>query len=158
MYDYIQSNPGATLREVLRGADVQCGSGRHHMGMLKRENRIIERAHKSTLRYFDNDDAYADGWESLVMLREPDLNIIYEWLLAHPGAAQKDILAWANRVMNWSRSTLQNRLARLVDANVVVIRSRGRYKCYEPVACKPAGVPTAHAPASWHRLAAGPGQ
>ncbi len=128
--DYVRGNPGATFREVLRNTGLSDGAGRHHVNVLVREARVLERTHRSTLRYFENAAPFRDHWRAVVLLREPELMAMHGWIATNPGCTQKDILAWAAEVPGWSRSTTQHRLKRLVDEGLLTLKPHGRFKRY----------------------------
>ncbi len=139
LLSYIESHPGATFRELVRGTDIPAGTARHHVGVLKQANLIMEKPHNQTLRYFENHGRFEDSWNSVVLLREPELKSLHAWLLRHNGSTQKEILAWAEG-HGWSRSTAQHRLKRLENEGLVSMRPMGRWKCY--TAHKRAPVPS----------------
>jgi predicted transcriptional regulator len=130
IFAYIQAHPGATFREVARGAAVATGTTRHHLTVLKRQRMIVERPHRSTVRFFENHGRYDATWASVVLLREPPLRHLHGWLARNPGAAQKEVLE-AMALGGWSRSTTQHRLERLVAGGVVESRLQGRRKLYQ---------------------------
>ncbi len=136
---YITAHPGATFRELVRGTEIPAGTARHHVAVLKQANLIMEKPHNQTLRYFENHGKFEDSWNSVVLLREPELNSLHSWLLRHDGATQKEVLAWAEGE-GWSRSTAQHRLKRLETEGLVLMRPMGRWKCY--TARKRAPVPS----------------
>ncbi len=129
LYGYIQENPGATFRELVRGTGIPAGTARHHIGALLGGRLIQEHAHKSTLRYFENHGRYEETWNTVVLLREPDLKRLHDWVLAHPGSAQGAVVA-AGASWGWSRSTTQHRLKRLGEEGLVEFREHGRLKRY----------------------------
>ncbi len=126
---YIEENPGATFRELLRGTGIMSGTARHHVAVLKRSGMIMEREHKQTHRFFENGGKFEDNWQEVVLLREPELKRLHDWLVNHPRSPQRVILE-ASEPWGWSRSTTQHRLKRLVDDGLVVIRQQGRMKLH----------------------------
>jgi predicted transcriptional regulator len=64
-----------------------------------------------------------------VLLREPALNALHEWIERHAGAAQREILD-AMLAQGWSRSTTQHRLQRLVAGGAVELGNQGRRRTY----------------------------
>lgn len=127
---YIEDNPGATFRELVREVGVPAGTCRHHLSVLQRADVIVEHRHRATVRFFENHGKYDSTWETVVMLREDDLAKVHGFIEGNPGAMQKAILQHASEQWGWSRSTTQHRLQRLVDAGVVTIREIGRRKEY----------------------------
>lgn len=127
IYDYVLKAPGATFREVVRETGYATGTTRHHLTILKRSKAIMEQKYAQTLRYYENHGKYDDSWDTVALLREPELAELHEWLMANPGMNQKSIIA----AFDWSRSTVQHRLNRLVDGGLAVIRPMGRQNLYE---------------------------
>ncbi len=130
LHDFILAHPGATFREVVRGTEIPTGTARHHLAVLLRENLIQEHGHHATLRYFENHGRFDDSWNTVVLLREPELNKLHHWLLDHPGVIQREILESIGYEWGWSRSTTQHRLARLAAEGLVDIKLQGRMKRY----------------------------
>lgn len=143
IFDYIQEHPGANFREVARNTGIAAGTVRHHLNVLGRAGQIVEHAHGSTVRLFENHGRFDHNWSDLVLLREPALARLHAWLKENPGAPQKAVLE-AMEPEGWSRSTTQHRLARLVDGGLATIRLQGRLKLYsaaERPSPKAAGLP-----------------
>lgn len=132
IFAYIQEHPGANFREVARQTGIASGTVRHHLTVLERAGHLVEHAHQGTVRLFENHGKFDHNWADLVLLREPPLAQVNDWLKANPASPQKDVLEAFER-LGWSRSTTQHRLARLVDGGLVSIRLQGRLKIYSPV-------------------------
>lgn len=130
LYDFIQEAPGATFREIVRETGVPAGTTRHHLTVLRRSELIVEKRHKSTLRFFENHGKYDATWDTVVMLREEPLQVLHAWLSEHPVTKQKDVVEAMDAMHAWSRGTTQHRLSRLVNAGLVTIREQGRLKLY----------------------------
>lgn len=139
IYEYVQLHPGANFREVARKTGIAAGTVRHHLTILERSGHLVEHAHNGTVRLFENHGKFDHNWSDLVLLREPSLAVVHDWLKVHPGSPQKDILE-AMEQLGWSRSTTQHRLARLADGGLVTIRLQGRLKIYS-LAQRPAPKP-----------------
>lgn len=132
IYEYVAHHPGANFREVARRTGIAAGTVRHHLTILERSGHLVERAHNGTVRLFENHGKFDHNWSDLVLLREPPLQAVHDWLKAHPQSPQKDILEALEQV-GWSRSTTQHRLVRLVEGGLVTIRLQGRLKIYSVV-------------------------
>jgi len=139
IFEYIQAHPGATFREVARGAEIATGTTRHHLTILKRHGTIMEKPHGSTTRFFENHGKFEANWADVVLLREPPLKLLHDWLALHPEVPQKDVLE-AMAVHGWSRSTTQHRLQRLVEGGVADLRLQGRLKIYKVAGPRPMAV------------------
>jgi len=137
IHAYIVEHPGATFREVARAVDVPTGTTRHHLNVLKRGRLIVEHPHRATVRFFENHGRFDASWRREVLLREPELASLFEWIEAHPGAPQKDVLNAMEDGLKWSRSTTQHRLLRLQAEAIVHVKSQGRRKTYWAQAGKP---------------------
>jgi predicted transcriptional regulator len=138
IYAYVQERPGTTFREVTRAMGLSPGTARHHIAVLKRDRFVVEHRHQSTVRLFENHGKYDHSWSRIVLLREPALGMLYDWLCRHQGSTQKDVLAGMQEV-GWSRSTTQHRLLRLALGRLVECQSQGRFKFYR--AMEPASQP-----------------
>lgn len=138
IFHYVQQNPGANFREVVRRTSIPAGTVRHHLTVLQRSGHLVERPHRSTIRLFEN-RAFDQAWHAVVLLREPALAGLHAWLKANPGSAQKDVLE-GMEAAGWSRSTTQHRLSRLVEAGLVSLRLQGRLKIY--AAAEPTAAPS----------------
>lgn len=132
IYQYIQEHPGANFREVARNTSIAAGTVRHHLTVLERAGHVVEHPHQGTVRLFENHGKFDHNWSDLVLLREPPLAKLHEWLKQHPGSPQKAALE-AMEKEGWSRSTTQHRLSRLVEGGVATIRLQGRLKIYSVV-------------------------
>ncbi|MHB8634060.1 MAG: winged helix-turn-helix transcriptional regulator [Thermoplasmatota archaeon] len=130
IYGYIRDHPGATFREVVRGGLAASGTTRHHLNILCRHGLVVERRHHHTLRFFENHGRFDADWADVVVLREPSLRVLQDWLQGHPGAHQREVVA-GMATLGWSRSTSQHRLRRLVDAGLVSVRPQGRLNRYQ---------------------------
>jgi predicted transcriptional regulator len=144
IFDYIRDHPGANFREVARNTGIAAGTVRHHLNVLERSGQVVEHNHGSTVRLFENHGKFDQNWSDLVLLREPALGTLHDWLKGHPNSPQKAVLE-AMEANGWSRSTTQHRLSRLVDGGVASIRLQGRLKLYtvvdKAVVPKPPGLP-----------------
>lgn len=149
IFTYVQEHPGANFREVARSTGIAAGTVRHHLTVLERAGHLVEHQHLGTVRLFENHGKFDRDWADVVLLREPPLAKLHQWITEHPNSAQKDALEAMERE-GWSRSTTQHRLSRLVDGGLVAIRLQGRLKIYCPV---DRGAPQRIAPAWSPRVA-----
>lgn len=127
---YVEGSPGTTFRELCRATGIGASSLRHHLNVLLRAGRIVERNHGVTLRYFENHGKYDDTWREVAVLRDDHLRELHRWLCRNPEVPQKSVLAAMER-RGWSRTSAQHRLKRLVEEGLVAERPRGRLKFYE---------------------------
>lgn len=129
IFTYVQQHPGANFREVARNTGIASGTVRHHLTVLERAGHLVEHQHQGTVRLFENHGKFDQNWADVVLLREPALNELNDWVKAHGPCPQKDILEGMEQ-LGWSRSTTQHRLERLVEGGLVSIRLQGRLKIY----------------------------
>lgn len=129
LFDYVDENPGTTFRELIGATGMAAGTARHHIAVLTRCDVLIERPFGQTLRYFHCDQEQVGDWDAVVVLRQPDMDRMYRWLLDNPGVMQREILDQAE-AWGWRRSTAQHRLKRLVDNRLALVRDLGRSKSY----------------------------
>lgn len=141
LYEYILAEPGATLREVLRGTAICAGTARYHLAVLRKWDFIKEMEHKGTLRYFENHERFAEAWPAIVALREPEMRNLHEWLVANPGRRQRAIIDAAGH-WGWRRTTTQHRLKRLAADGLVAVAWRGRLRTFTARPAPPAAHPT----------------
>ncbi len=132
IYEYVDANPGPTFRELIRETNMAAGTARHHIAVLGRCDVLIERQYGQTMRYFHCDQEHLGDWDAVVVLRDPDVDRLYQWLLHHPDVIQRTVLDEAEG-WGWSRSTAQHRLKKLVDNNLASVRDLGRVKTYKAI-------------------------
>jgi DNA-binding transcriptional ArsR family regulator len=142
IYEYILVNPGANFRTLVRDIGIASGTVRHHLTILHRMGLIEERAHGATRRFFENHGRFEGKWTRVVLLREPNLRQLHEFLVKRNHWHQKEVLEAMQELHGWSRSTTQHRLARLVEGGLLQCRFEGRYKAYIPMEAPKPG-PTA---------------
>jgi predicted transcriptional regulator len=138
LLDHIVQDPGINFRGLVRVSGIAAGTTRHHLTILVRSGLVAEQGYGSTRRFFAG--SAGGGWEHKVLLREPGLRRLFDWVAASPGATQMQVLD-AMAAAGWSRSTTQHRLQRLAEGGAVQVRWQGRYKRYWTAAAKAAGDP-----------------
>ncbi len=146
IHGFVIDNPGTNFRDIVRETGVSSGTVRHHLTILERSGHLMERQFGGTVRFFENHGRYNATWSTVALLREPDLADLYNWLEAHPGSFQKDVLTGMEE-QGWSRSTTQHRVSRLVDGGAVSMKTQGRWKCYAVKGSEPWQAPGTPAPA-----------
>lgn len=109
----IHARPGACFRELTRESGLAAGTVAHHLRVLKRRGSIME-ARLGVRRVFYAGTPMSPG-ETLVA-RDPALRRLRDWIAAHPGRRQCDLLA---AMAPTPRSATQHRLKRLVAAGIV---------------------------------------
>lgn len=129
IYSAVVGHPGAGFRELTRITGLAVGTVRHHLTILIRQGRIIERAHGNGNAYFATNQELELPWQAVATLRDPHLRTLSLWILGHPEANQTTILR-AMGTTGWPRGSTQNRLQRLVDEGLVEATRKGRTKHY----------------------------
>ena len=97
----------------------------------------MEHGHKSTRRFFENHGKFDRNWTQVVALREPGLKELHDFLATQGRPMSQKELILAMEPHGWSRSTVQHRLARLVEHGAVALRPQGRLKMYAVAAAAP---------------------
>jgi predicted transcriptional regulator len=127
----IQAEPGLSLRELSRRSGISTTAVRHHLKRLVDGGAVVSEQYRNTVRFFENHGRYKQTWRNVVVLKEPELGLLKDWLLAHPGAHQRQVIAEA-AAWGWKRSQTQERLRMLVDAGIVAAERKGRRLIYTP--------------------------
>jgi DNA-binding transcriptional ArsR family regulator len=143
LVEHVAKDPGINFRALVRVSGIAAGTTRHHLTILVRSGVITEQGFGATRRFFAG-QAGGD-WEHKVLLREPGLRHLHDWVAANPGVTQMQALD-AMAGAGWSRSTTQHRLQRLCEGGALEARWQGRYKRYWAAGSKAASAPLAQAP------------
>lgn len=130
IHDYIQQFPGTTLREIRRGTGLASGTVQKHMRALKETGHVIEQRHGATRRFFPPGQDSTAKRTQIILLREKPLGQLFELVRRNPWLSQGDFMNLARRELDWSRSTTQHRLGRLVRGGLVAVRKQGRFKLH----------------------------
>lgn len=130
LYRAVVANPGATFRQVAAAAGLAAGAARHHLAVLERAGLVVARPHGSTLRFFENHGKYDGAWREVVMLRDPEMRTLVEWLRLKPGMTQVGVVAAMQERHGWSRSATQKRLSKLVHGGFLTTERKGRTTLY----------------------------
>lgn len=144
LFEQIVRDPGINFRGLVRASGIAAGTARHHLTILVRAGLVTEQGLGSTRRFFAGSPS--GDWEHKVLLREPGLRQLYDWVAANQGATQLRVLD-AMAGAGWSRSTTQHRLQRLGKSGALQVRWQGRYKRYWAGQGNPAE-PAVRAPAA----------
>lgn len=152
IYEAVLASPGIGFRELSRATGVLPTAVRHHLGVLIRHKKIVERSHGYSLRYFENHGKFDKNWRLTAVLRDDNLAVLYEWVASRGPINQKAVLdEWETR--GWSRSSTQHRLGRLEANGMIGARRHGRLKVYEAFASeikRMGGVPQSVARSASH--------
>jgi DNA-binding transcriptional ArsR family regulator len=132
VYQTIAEHPGTGFRELTRLTGLAIGTVRHHLDVLLRHGRIVERQQGASLRFFENHGKYDRTWSRVAVLRDEPTRLIHDWLAEHPDTPQNQLLA-AIEERGFSKTATQRRLQRLVTAGLASVQQRGRFKVYRAI-------------------------
>ena len=131
LHAIIRDDPGISFRALARKAGIPTGTTRHHLTILARSGLIEESSHGATQRFFLAGTAPTEAQRvALAVLREETLARLHAAIMASPWLPQTTIIDNAERDFQWSRSTTQHRLDRLVKAGLVKVHQSGRWRLY----------------------------
>ncbi len=116
MRDLVEANPGLTFKEVMASLEMTNGPAQHHLHVLERSGVLVRRKVGRQSHVFlagPRVDA------SQVILQDPELKRLWEWIAQNPRCSESEIAHHAVDDWGWKRSTLAYRLRRLVKAGVL---------------------------------------
>lgn len=124
----IQARPGLGLRDASRRTGIPQGSLAYHVEYLINEGRASSaRFGGRRLLFPTKEPPRGKELACRVLLEDPFLFSLYEWVRRHGPVAQQGIL---NHFPE-PRATIQHRLDRLVRGGVLLTRWVGRSRTYE---------------------------
>jgi DNA-binding transcriptional ArsR family regulator len=126
--DYVQRHPGATLRELSRATGIPRTSLRTHVIILLR-GRVLREVGQGVNRHFFPAKTPDQDWPAAILLRDPAMQRLLDWLRRHPEAQQKNALDHAE-TWGWQRTTTQYRLGKLVKGGLLDTRKQGKTRTY----------------------------
>jgi len=122
LYELILASPGLHFREIARKLKYKTGVLVYQLEILEKQELIVKRKDGYYTRYFVRDKVspLEKKMISILRLRKPRHILFY--LYFNPDSCNKDILG----EMNIPSSTLSYYLRKMVDAGILIDRSRGR--------------------------------
>jgi len=126
VYSFIESTPGAHLREIGRRLDMSLGHLRYHLRILEKRDLIISIRNGFYRRYFVKKDFDIGLAGIFFALRQRNTRRIVLHLLNNPGSTHKDLM----RVFDFPSSTLSLYLDNLVRKGVIQRVRDGRQNRY----------------------------
>ena len=60
IYDYIRKNPGVHYSDIANETNINRGTLRHHLMMLKKQNKVIPYKTRGKIHYFLNESTYGE--------------------------------------------------------------------------------------------------
>ncbi|MCA1810844.1 MAG: hypothetical protein LC623_02400 [Halobacteriales archaeon] len=129
IHDYVRLHPGINRSELGAATAIPDTSLRHHLMILERSKLVTKRVVGKSVRLFPGKGVDDVSWQQSLLMRDPSLRLLQDWLKRHHGAMQKEALA-QGKAWGWPRSTTQYRLGQLVRGGVVEAQKVGRTKRY----------------------------
>ncbi|MGA9139195.1 MAG: winged helix-turn-helix transcriptional regulator [Methanocella sp.] len=114
---YIADNPGLTVRDMVRGLDVNLGTIRYHLLILGLNHKIITyKADGKYIRYFTNSKTYSEAQQQAVSLvRREGMGKVLGLLLAKPGVTSREL----SLALDAQESAVSRNLRELVQRGIV---------------------------------------
>lgn len=129
IYQYLQSFPGAHMREIGREIAIPMGTLEYHLHYLVKANLLTTRQDPRYTRYFATGELSRREKDVLALLRQKVPRQIAARLLLDPGSSHGALL----ESFELSGSTLSFHLKKLVNAGLVSVEKVGRENLYRVV-------------------------
>jgi predicted transcriptional regulator len=129
VYNFIESTPGAHLREIGRRLGMSLGHLRYHLNILEKKDLVISIRNGFYRRYFVKKDFDFGLTGIFFALRQKNTRRIVLHLLNNPNVTHKDLM----RMFDFPSSTLSLYLDNLVKKGVVQRLRNGRQNRYSVV-------------------------
>lgn len=129
MFEYIKSNPGTYLREISRSLDINPTNTTWHLRKLGEADLVRGQMINGLKLYYPIEGGIQTKNTAVAsaILKNDNAKTIVAYLLAHPGAHQREIA----RALSVNHGTVRWHLKKLVTANVVNEHPEGAaYKYY----------------------------
>ena len=121
IYDYIRKNPGVHYSDIANETNINRGTLRYHLVMLKKQNRLILHKTRGRTHYFLNESSYGKKEKVAIaaMKNEKHRRIISEilssWQITHGKLAEK--IGVSAPTINWHIRHLKEEGIVRADAN-----------------------------------------
>lgn len=123
IYKAIEKAPGLHFRELQRRTNLAVGSLQYHIDYLQRAHLIRTDRHGKFVRYYTiRGKQLGEDTRTMSLLRQPSLRQICMFLLTRRSANNAKIASH----LNLSPSTTSWHVTKLVDAEILGKRRRGR--------------------------------
>lgn len=116
---WIRQHPGTSFRATCRGCGLAAGTTAHHVRILKRQGLVQECPFGQRRLFFPAGMGTGNAGVALI-LADSALRCLRDWLEAHPGASQRDVLDAMQALHEWPRSSTQHRLRRLAASGLLL--------------------------------------
>lgn len=127
IYCYIQQIPGCTISEISRELEINRGTVKFHLEMLKARNKItLMRGGKFT-RAFQNADHFASSEKIIIAhLKSSTRKHILHKILENPNITNQQL----SKVLHLDKSTTYWHIKKLRDDRIVFSETEGKYRKY----------------------------
>ncbi len=126
VYEFIRVNPGTHMRAIQRRLQMPIGLLKFHIRYLIKHEMITEKKDRYYKRYYLVGTLRTLDKEALSVLRQQYPRWIILYLLEHPGAKHKELLA----KFEIKPSTLSFYLKNLIDKQLISRKRKGRESSY----------------------------
>ncbi|MCA1810824.1 MAG: DeoR family transcriptional regulator, partial [Halobacteriales archaeon] len=117
----IENRPGVSLDELANLTGTARETVRYHVQILATSNQIVPRRGGHTTRYFENHGRFsAQAQAALTALQDEATRQFQDYLLANQGVRRSKAVQHARQEWKWARTATYDRLARLIEAGLVV--------------------------------------
>lgn len=122
IYEFIQKNPGAHLRKIVRELGLAMGDTQYHLNILEKSGKIKSR--RSSLRRNYYSVAIVNETYEIILsfLRQETSRDILVYLIEHPNSTQSDIVDFKH----FSAPTINWHMSKLIDDGIVRSTREGR--------------------------------
>jgi predicted transcriptional regulator len=132
IYNYIMKFPGLHNREISRNLKIPRSTLLYHLNYLKKRGLIIDKDDGSYLRYFTNDEVFANDKELFAIIRKKIFRNIILVLAYHRVCTQTEIVNYLKNEFNMKKhpTTIAFHLEKLLDLGIIECVPNGREKIY----------------------------
>jgi len=128
IYELIQENPGLHLSKIAVLMQMRLSLAQYHLANLNRDNLIISITEDGYKRFYIKDSDIGSEDKKIVSLLRKEIPLqIVTFLLKKSNAKHKEIL----EVIDVSPSTLSYHLNKLVEFEIIEVKSYGSEKGYK---------------------------
>jgi len=126
MMEYIGSNPGCILADLLKNTKINRGTARYHLYILLIERKVVQKKDGKLSYLFTNSGRPLEKKQVYGYIMNPLKKKILDLILIQPGISNKEI---ADR-LHLKRNSVHWHLRQLLEAEMVVSRWDGRSMNY----------------------------
>lgn len=127
IFKYILNNPGCTIAEISDQQEINRGSIKYHIYILKSEGKITLTKMGKFLRLFQNSGALKDNEQVVAAHVKNETSRLLLWaILENPGVTNQELV----EKFNLAKSTIHWHTKQFLNDNIVVFEPEGKYKRY----------------------------